>query len=504
MNIADWISRHAGFQPERPAIVFHGRPITYGTLEARIRRATATLRRRLRVGRGDRLAWLGLNHPDSLILLFACARIGAMLTPLNWRLTAAEIAYIIADAGATWLFTDGKFDAECADVVATVPGLRVLTLADCMDESEPTPRADAISPHVGLEAPVLVVYTSGTTGRPKGAVLKQKALLSNALMSVHMHDMNAGDIVLTTLPTFHVGGLNIQTTPALYCGATVVLRERFEPRDCLAALSAFKPTLTVLVPATIQAVLAEPQWPRTELGSLRSITTGSSVVPLHLIEAIESRGVPMLQVYGSTETCPIAAYQKLGDANMNHASTGRAGLHCELRVVGDDGRDLDRGERGEVLVRGDNVMFEYWGDKSATEDAFYQDWFRTGDIGHMDEGDRLYIDDRAKDVIISGGENIYPAEVERVLHQHDAVRDVALIGAPDPHWGEVPVAFCECSRAIDENELLQFCAAELARFKLPRRFEFVDGFPRNSLGKIQKFKLRANLKQAVTENGDGS
>ncbi len=504
MNIADWITRHAGFQPDKPAIVFGDRLITYAVLESRIRETASTLRRVLRVGRGDRLAWLGYNHPDSLILLFACARIGAILTPLNWRLTAAEISYIVQDAGANLLFTDGKFESECAEVAASVPGLRVLTLSNCGGESAGPAEPESGMPHVGLGTPLLVVYTSGTTGHPKGAVLKQQALLSNALMSVHMHDMREKDIVLTILPMFHVGGLNIQTTPALYCGATVVLRERFEPRDCLLALNSFAPTLTVLVPATLQAVLAEPGWLSTDLGSLRSITTGSSVVPLHLIDAVESRGVRMLQVYGSTETCPIAAYQKLGDPHMNHRSTGRSGLHCEIRVVGGESQDLPAGERGEVLVRGDNVMFEYWGNESATEEAFYQDWFRTGDIGHMDEQGRLYIDDRAKDVIISGGENIYPAEVERVLHKHDAITDVALIGALDARWGEVPVAFCQCRYPVDETELLGFCATELARFKLPRRFEFVDEFPRNSLGKIQKFKLREVLNQGVAKPDVGS
>jgi len=322
-------------------------------------------------------------------------------------------------------------------------------------------------------------------------------------MSQHMHDMTAEDHVLTVLPMFHVGGLNIQTTPALQLGATVTLHARFAPDGALEAIARDRPTLTVLVPATIQAMIEHPHWAETPLDSLRAMTTGSTQVPQRLVDAFTQRGVPVLQVYGSTETCPIAVYTRLSGDWRRPGSTGLPGLVCETRVVDDAGNELPAGQPGEVVVRGPNVFFEYWGNAAATAEALRDGWYHSGDIGTRDADGHFFIHDRKKNTIISGGENIYPAEVERVLHQHPAIAEAAVIGRPDARWQEVPVAYIvrRAGIAADPAEIERFCLAQLARYKVPREYMFVAALPRNAMGKVQHFRLKEQTTGGADEAG---
>ncbi len=302
------------------------------------------------------------------MLLYACARLGAMLVPLNWRLAVPEQMFILSDAGVKALVVEKGFAAVIEPLKKALPDVRVIGLdfAPSFDELLASGSGDGTSPHVDLATPLLIVYTSGTTGRPKGAVLRQEALLWNAVMSQHMHDMTAADHILTVLPLFHVGGLNIQTTPALQIGATVTLHARFAPDAVLNALTQDMPTLTVLVPATMQAVIEHPYWEMTDIASLRALTTGSTQVPQGLVDAFTTRDVPVLQVYGSTETCPVAVYTRAG-GDQRAGSTGLPGLVCEARVVDDTGNEVTPGTAGEVVVRGPQVFFEYWGNAAATQ-----------------------------------------------------------------------------------------------------------------------------------------
>jgi fatty-acyl-CoA synthase len=486
MDVSRWIERHAAFTPDKPAIRFGGRALSYAALDLRVRELARSLKHGLGVGRGDRVAFLGYNHPDFLALLFACARLGAMLVPLNWRLAVPEHLFVLRDAGAGILVVDDAMAATGALLAGELPDCRCIGLA-AVARAE----GDDTNPHVDLQTPLLVVYTSGTTGRPKGAVLTQESLFWNALNSLHMHDMTSADRVLTVLPLFHVGGLNIQTTPALYAGAEVVLLDRFEPGATLAAIRECRPTLTVQVPATIRALVEHPDWASTDLGCLRMIATGSSFVPLPLLEAWHARGVPAAQVYGLTETCPIAAYQRAADARRKPGSTGHTALHAELRIVDAESCDCPPGTPGELLVRGPSVMLEYWGDARATAEAFVEGWFRTGDLGQADADGDIWIVDRKKDVVISGGENIYPAEIEAVLAEYPAVREAAVVGRADPRWGEVPVAVVVPAAAtLDAAAVLALLDGRLARFKRPREVVLVEALPRNAMGKVQRFRLR--------------
>jgi fatty-acyl-CoA synthase len=501
MDLSDLIVRNADFTPDKIALRFSGRSLTYADFAARMAATARALKSQLGIGRGDRVAILAANHPDYLVLLYACARLGAMLVPLNWRLAVPEQMFILTDASVKALVVEEAFAEVVAPLEAALPQTQVVGL-DCTREDVPSfdmllaeGGGDGRSPHTDFSSPLLIVYTSGTTGRPKGAVLRQEALVWNGVMSQHMHALTADDHVLTVLPLFHVGGLNIQTTPALHVGATVSLHARFAPGPTLDAIAADRPTLIVLVPTTIQALIEHSGWPETDVTCLRALTTGSTQVPQPLIDAVTARGVPVLQVYGSTETSPIAIYTRLGGDLTRPGSTGLPGLACEARIVDDTGREAPHGEAGEVVVRGPNVLFEYWGNAAATAEALREGWFHTGDIGTRDDDGYFVIHDRKKNMIISGAENIYPAEIERVLALHPAVAEVAVVGRPDAKWQEVPVAFVvqHAGVAVDAEALKRHVAEHLARFKVPRDIAFVDSLPRNALGKVQHFRLKERV-----------
>jgi len=401
MDLSGLIDRNAAFAPDKPAIRFAGATLTYAAFAERIAAAARALKSQLGIGRGDRVAILSLNHPDYLVLLYACARLGAMLVPLNWRLAVPEQVFILADASVKVLILEKRFEAVTTPLKQALPHVGVIGIdfAPSLDDLAGAGSGDGRNPHVELSAPLLIVYTSGTTGRPKGAVLRQEALLWNAVMSQHMHDMTALDHVLTVLPLFHVGGLNIQTTPALQLGATITLHPRFTPEATLDALARDRPSLCVLVPATMQAVIEHPRWAETDPTCLRALTTGSTQVPQQLGDAFTTRGVPVLQVYGSTETCPIAVYTRVA-GDQRAGSTGLPGLVCEARVVDDNGNEVAAGVAGEVVVRGPNVFFEYWGNAAATAETLREGWYHSGDIGTRDADGHFFIHDRKKNMII--------------------------------------------------------------------------------------------------------
>jgi fatty-acyl-CoA synthase len=409
-----------------------------------------------------------------LVLLFALARLGGILVPLNWRLTAREHSEILEDCRPRWIFCSDEFEEHCRDL----PVERG-TYGEPAESELPGNDADDL----------LIVYTSGTTGKPKGAVLTQSALLWNGFNSMHAHDLGRSDHVLTSLPFFHVGGLNIQTLPALQAGATVTLHRRFGPGQWLTDVASRRPTISLLVPAAMQAVIGHPAWATTDLSSLKMLNAGSMVIPDSLIRAFHERGIPVGQVYGCTETAPVALVLLKEDAQRKLGSTGKAAAHCEVKLVED-----------EIWVRGPNVMRAYWNDPSATAAALTTDgWFRTGDLARIDDEGYYWVIGRSKDVVISGGENIYPAELENVLADCPQIAEAAVIGADDPKWGEVVLAFVvrRPGAAIDEAAVLALFKDRLAKFKHPRRVLFVDSLPKNAMGKVQKFELKRMLKETV-------
>jgi len=488
VDLSRIVERNAAQFPAKRALRFEGEDIAYGALWQRIASATRALAG-LGVARGDRVALLAANCPEILVVLLALARLGAILVPLNWRLTAAEHRYMLGDCTPKLLFADAEFRAHAAGLGVPVQGFGVLAGGE--------PEA-AIA---GCDADdALIVYTSGTTGRPKGAVLTQAALLWNAWNAIHAHDMGQRDHALNSLPMFHVGGLNIQALPVLVAGASVTLLRRFDPEQWLAALAADRPSLSVLVPAMMAAVLAQPAWAQTDLSCLRMIHAGSMVVPDSLIRAFLARGVPVGQIYGSTETAPFATVLLKEHAEARLGSAGKPALHCEVKVAVDDaGTEAATDVVGELWVRGPNVMRGYWNAPEATREALVEGWFRSGDLGRRDAEGFYWIAGRSKDVIISGGENVYPAELENVLADCAEIAESAVVGIADAKWGE---AACACivraaGSSIDQAGVLALFHDRLARYKHPRRVLFMDSLPKTAMGKVQKFEL----KKAVEAGG---
>lgn len=504
MDLSDWIERRADFTPDKPAIRFAGQAISYAALAERIGRLASLLQGQLGVRRGDRVAFLGYNSPEMIALVFACARLGALLVPMNWRLAAPEHLYILNDSRPAAFFVEPDFTASVEEHRKALPPCRLIAFGDAPGEG--WSRYDALLAAADADAardaavnyadPVLLVYTSGTTGVPKGAVLAQNAVLWNAVNSTHMHDMTVMDRVLTTLPLFHVGGLNIQTLPALHAGATVTLHAKFDPLAVFNAIEQDRITLTVLVPAQLGAMMALGRWKTADLTSLRIISTGSTLVPEALIRAVHARGIPVIQVYGSTETSPIATYLLAADADRKIGSAGKPAIHCAIRLVDETGADVDKGRSGEILVKGPNVMDGYWDDAEATAEALKDGWFHTGDVGHVDAEGFLFIDDRMKDMIISGGENIYPAALENILAECAELAEASVVGRPDPKWGEVAVvvAVKRDGATIDEAGVLARFDGRVARYKIPRQVLFVERLPRNAMGKVKKGDVRELVK----------
>ncbi|MDK9722872.1 MAG: AMP-binding protein [Rhodospirillales bacterium] len=492
MDLLDWIERHAGFTPDKLALTGNGLSLSYAQLALHAQKSAGMLAE-LGIGRGDRVVWLGLNAPEMLSLLFGCARLGAILVPINWRLAAPEITYIIKDCAPGLLVADPDF----IKMAPSDLGPRSISTGDSLTQLHA--RAQPVASRQGSrEDGVVICYTSGTTGQPKGALLTQEALQWNAVNSTHMHALSQNDRVLTTLPLFHVGGMNIQTLPALHAGASVHLHAKFDPEVCLKTLAQERITLTVLVPTQLHALMALPNWQSADLSSLRMISTGSTIVPVPLVQSIFERGIPLVQVYGSTETAPIAAYQTPDGARTRPGSTGKAALHCQLRVIDNAGRDVDAGTDGEILVRGPNLMRGYWKDEAATARALQDGWFHTGDVGHVDADGFLIVSDRKKDMIISGGENIYPAQLEMVMAECPEIQECAVVGRKDPHWGEVAVAVVvrRLGARITEGDVMRLFQDRVARYKHPRAVIFVDQLPRNAMGKIVKGDVR---KMAMNE-----
>ncbi len=490
MKLAHIIERHASFSPRKVALHFAGEDISYPLLWQRIERATQVLLAS-GVRAGDRVAWLGLNDPAMLVLLFALARIGAILLPLNHQLAAPEHVAILAHAGVSLLVSD-SVHAAAAAALAEAPGRGLLAAAG-LGADVGGDAGDSAFLAGEAASPVLLVYTSGTTGRPKGALHTQAGLVWNCVISTHAHELTQDDQVLSVLPMFHVGGLCIQTLPALHAGATVTLQPRFDAAAWLADVAQRRPTLSLMVPATLRAVLDHPGFATIDLSSLKLLAAGSSTISASMIAALHARGVPVCQVYGATETGPVSIYLRREDALQHIGSAGKAGLHVEVQLVNSLGEEVLPGEVGEIWVRAPNLMCAYWQDTD--NPAFAQGWFHTGDLARCDRDGFYEVVGRSKDMIISGGENVYPAELENLLADCPKIAEAAVVGEPDARWGEAAVAVVvrKPGAALDAAEVMQLFEGRLARFKHPKRIVFCEALPKTALGKVQKAGLLASI-----------
>ncbi|MHB9758831.1 o-succinylbenzoate--CoA ligase [Streptomyces sp. BYX5S] len=491
-GLGSWPARRARKTPHRTALIHNGTTHTYAALHDRTTRLAHALRAR-GVRRGDRVAYLGPNHPSYLETLFATAVLGAVFVPLNTRLSPSELAYQIRDSGAGTLLYTGN--AESARELPTP--LTLEAEGETYETLLATAPPEPIDEKVTGDDVCLIMYTSGTTGRPKGAMITHANITWNAINVLVDHDLVADEVALVSAPLFHTAGLNMLTLPVLLKGGTCVLSQAFDPTETLDLIPRHGITFMFGVPTMFDLLTRRPEWPTADLSSLRLLTCGGAPVPLPLIAAYQERGLTFLQGYGMTEASPGALFLDAEHAVSKAGSAGVPHFFSDVQVVGPDLTPVEVGETGEVLVRGPHVMPGYWGLPTETEAAFSDGWFRTGDAARVDADGYVTIVDRFKDMIISGGENIYPAEIEAALLAHPDVAECAVIGVPDEKWGEVPRAIVvpRPGSTPDPATLLASLTDRLARYKIPKSLTLTHELPRTASGKLLKSRLRETYAQ---------
>jgi len=500
----DWIAHHRANRPAREAIrdLGKGRSFTYADMDRRVDAMAAYLRS-LGIGRGDRVAILAYNGVEFFDIQFACARTGSILVPLNWRLTVSELEYILGDSAPALLVHDVAF-GETARALKDRRGLGALLAIDPAGETNPY--EDALARFDGQDGGrealthddlITIMYTSGTTGHPKGAMITHGMNFWNAVNLGIPSGVGPDTVHLSVLPLFHTGGLNCYSNPVLHAGGTVVIMKTFDAGEALRVIGDPRQGVThfFAVPAPYQFMMQHPEFENTDFTRLRAAGVGGAPCAHAILQAWADRGVLLLQGFGMTETSPACIFLAPHDALRKIGSTGKALMHTEMRIVNDAGADCAPDEIGELWVAGPNITPGYWNRPDATTATFAGRWLKTGDAARMDEEGFVYIVDRWKDMYISGGENVYPAEVENVLYQLPQVAEAAIIGVPHPRWGEAGLAVLvlKPGAELTPETVFAHCVGRLARFKIPADIAIIDALPRNATGKVLKRELRARF-----------
>lgn len=500
-NIGLFLAKRARLSPnlEGWVDVATERRFSFAELNARSNR-TANALANLGVKKGDRVALLLMNSVEFCESFFAIAKLGAVCVPLNWRLVPDELAFILKDSGSTHLIYGEEFSGMAKDLHARgVEGTDVKEWICLGAEDGISHSYDAVTAKASDAEPPLVasggdhlyiMYTSGTTGLPKGVVHTHDTAMWACITINATADMHYADRYLTMLPMFHVGALT-PITLNVYSGVTSIVGRAFDPSEAWRIIQDEKVTTMLAVPAMLGFMLQVPAKDEVDTSTLRWCMSGAAPVPVALIESFDKIGIEIHQIYGLTETCGPACLISPEDSIARAGSTGKAFFHTNVRIVDDQGKDVPAGENGEVVVQGPHIMKEYWNRADATAETIKDGWLHTGDVAMMDEDGFVYIQDRKKDMIISGGENVYPAEVENVILTHDGVKEVAVIGQPSEKWGESPLAVVvKSDDGLTATDVLDHCQGKLARFKQPRTVEFIEEIPRNPSGKALKRLLR--------------
>ena len=500
-GLGSWPERRLRMSPERDAVWFEGTTTSHAGFAERVRRTAGALAG-LGVRTGDRVAWTGANHPSALETLYACGQLGAIWVPVNARLTAPEAQYILEHSGAS-VVVHGRDHGELADTLRSeLPDVRrwiaaeppvtggsdSLSYEELLAAAAPEPRDEPVA----LDDPCLIMYTSGTTGRPKGAVLTHGNMTWACMNQLLGLDLAADERTLALGPLFHIGGLNGTVNPTLLRGGCVVIVRRFDPGAVLEIIEAQRVSSFFAVPTMLDAMSRDPGFATRDLSRLRTVNAAGAPLPLPTLRTWLERGVTMQQAYGMTEAAPSGTVLDAADAERKVGSAGRPQFFTDLRVLRDDGTEAAPGEVGEVVLSGPNIMAGYWKEPERSAEVLTDGWLRTGDAGLVDDEGFLYIRDRYKDMIISGGENVYPAEVESALLELPGVVEAAVIGVADDKWGETPLAVLVVTPGTihDADAIRAALRERLAAFKVPRRFEFADALPKTATGKIRKPDLR--------------
>jgi fatty-acyl-CoA synthase len=497
------LAHHASRRPDKPLCVFDGVTVTYAEMADRAAALAAGLHER-GIRSGDVVGLLSYNCPEFLETIFAANFLGAIAMPINWRLAAAEVRYILEHSEARALICDESLLALAAE--ATV-GIGTTITCGCITQAAPDGWTTLADLRAGQAAVVpasaagddvhRLMYTSGTTGRPKGVMITHANLAWKNLAHLVEFGVTDADLGLACGPLYHVGALDLTTTTLIAAGATVVIHQAFDANSVVDEIERSKVTTVWLAPAMVNAIMTLDGIEDRDLSSVRLVIGGGEKMPIPLIERLQ-RTFPsawFADAYGLTETVSGDTFLDKASTVSKLGSVGRPCLYLELDLWDEDGRPVGPDERGEIVLRGPKVFKGYWRDPDATAKAFAGGWFHTGDIGIRDGEGYVYIVDRLKDMILSGGENIAGSEVERVLYEHDAVLEAAVIGRPDERWGEVPIAFVALrpDATATTEELVEHCRGQLAKFKVPKDVHFIEALPRNPSGKVLKRELRDHL-----------
>lgn len=495
MDAGDLLSGRARLTPEREALLelATGRRFSFADLNKRANQAGNWLWEQ-GVRPGDRVSILAHNSVAYLDLLYGCGKIGAVFAPLNWRLVAAELRYIAQDCAPRLLLYGPLFADTAVSLQSDIQNSRLVALAQYEVEMGTRPFTEPPRPS-GLngDSPYCILYTSGTTGKPKGAVIPHRQLLWNCINTVVSWGLTAEDVTPVFTPMFHTGGLFAFLAPIHYAGGRVVLAQQFDADESLQLIQEEGCTVILGVPTLFQMWQNSPLFPGADFSQVRFFISGGAPCPVSLIAMWrEATGTVFRQGYGLTEVGPNC-FSMTDEESVTKAGTvGKPVLHSQMRLVAEDGRDVPAGQTGELLIKGLHVCAGYWRNPEATAAALVDGWFHTGDMARQDDDGYFTIVGRFKDMIISGGENVYAAEVEAVFMAHEAVAECALIGQPDEKWGEVGlmVTALKPEAAVTESELKTFCEGKLARYKIPKQVIFVDELPHSPYGKVEKVKLR--------------
>lgn len=494
----DWLKRWNMYDPSRSALYdwSQQKDISYQSLYTQSVNLALLLKENFQVGFSDRVVVLSRNHWQWLPLFFALQRLGAIMVPANFRLSSRELEFVIENADPKLIIAHSEF----LPALNEIPDITKLSLL-IWDQSPllaEIQKQDCVSqtlefdPQITPQTPVMMLYTSGTTGRPKGALIHHEMIFFNSINTSLRLDLRENDSHVSFLPFFHTGGWNVLLTPSLHKGARSIICERFDPDQVLEIIERERVSILFGVPTMMDMMARSKRFEDSDLSSLRFAVVGGEPMPIPLIELWQSRGVPIRQGYGLTEFGPNVFSLSERDSIRKKGSIGLPNFYIEARVVNEAGQDIGPHEVGELWLKGPSATKGYWQNESGTRDLFHQDWLKTGDLVRQDEEGFYFVVGRSKDMFISGGENVYPPEVEQALREHPEVQDVAVIGVSDEQWGEVGKAFIvsKTGLPIESEDLKSFCLQRLAKFKIPKHFIFIDDLPKGDSGKILKRNLQ--------------
>jgi len=513
MNTLEFLYIATAICPDRRFIVFEGDIWSFAQFNERVNRL-ANAFRDSGLKKGDRIGMLHVNCPQYVETYFAAAKIGAIFVPLNFRAKSDELAYMIGNAKPNTLLVGARYFDMIKEMLTELPSVKVCICVDARQQGDPfyedlidSSSSDEVSADIDDEDVTILMYTAGTTGRPKGVPLRHSDFVSYMLENVEPADPEIEERNLLTVPLYHVAGMQAMLG-AVYGGRTLILMRQFEAKEWLQTVQKEQATRAMLVPTMLKWVIEDPDFHEYDLSSLSVITYGAAPMPLHVIrKAIaEMPGVRFINAFGQTETASTITVlgpedhviegteaEKEKKLKRLTSSIGRPLADVEVKIVDEEGTVLPAGEVGEIYAKGPRIMKGYWGDEDKSAQVITADgWLRTSDKGWMDEDGYIYLAGRSDDMIIRGGENISPEEVENALHSHPKIDEVAVIGIPDPDWGQEPraIVVLKKNENAGEDEIMAYCRSRLAGFKRPRSIVFIDSLPRNPMGKILKKELR--------------